>query len=41
MVISFDGVTKLYKGKLGVEDISFDVGQASIAGLIGPNGIVK
>ena len=41
MVISFDGVTKLYKGKLGVEDISFDVGQASIAGLIGPNGAGK
>lgn len=41
MVISFDEVTKLYKGKLGVEDISFDVGQASIAGLIGPNGAGK
>lgn len=41
MVISFYGVTKLYKGKLGVEDISFDVGQASIAGLIGPNGAGK
>lgn len=41
MVISFDGVTKLYKGKLGVENISFDVGQASIAGLIGPNGAGK
>lgn len=41
MVISFDEVTKLYKGKLGVEDISFDVGQATIAGLIGPNGAGK
>ena len=41
MVISFDGVTKLYKGKLGVENISFDVGTATIAGLIGPNGAGK
>ena len=40
-MIHVKGLTKLYGNKVGVEDVSFDVGRGAVAGLLGPNGAGK
>ena len=40
-ILSLDSVTKVYKKKVAVDHVSFDVPKASIFGLLGPNGAGK
>lgn len=40
-VIKVEGLTKLYKNGRGISDISFEVEEGDIVGLLGPNGSGK
>jgi ABC-2 type transport system ATP-binding protein len=41
IVIQVDGVTKRYKDKLAVDDLSFEVESGQVTGFLGPNGSGK
>jgi branched-chain amino acid transport system ATP-binding protein len=40
-LLSLEGVSRTFGGLRAVDDISFDVGESSIVGLVGPNGAGK
>ncbi|MBR0598467.1 ABC transporter ATP-binding protein [Sinanaerobacter chloroacetimidivorans] len=41
MVLKIDNVTKIYRNGRGIKDVSFEVNEGDIYGLLGPNGSGK
>ena len=40
-VLKVEGLRKEFGGLVAVQDISFDIGEGELVGLIGPNGCGK